>query len=336
MNFLQEPVFVLEVSGLIANANAAARRLLGTEPVGRRLHDFVATSDARFRAWLRLCSGTTAPLIGAVTLRGDKGDLRLRVHGARLPGEGDPMLVAVRCMPADTRELSVLARQVRDLNAEIRERRRVQAVLEEALARNEMLLRELHHRVRNNVQILQALFAAAQREAESHEVKRFLEDANRRLLAIGAAQSLMYQAEQLASVPAAEFMRSLCAAVGDTLGPDVRIDMALEEGVELHNETSFPLALIINELLTNAFKHGLKGGRGTIRVAFGRRESRFELVVEDDGPGFSDERAMRRSSGLGLVRGLCRQLGGDIVIEHVGGARVTVRFDDPLRQNTRE
>jgi two-component sensor histidine kinase len=88
-----------------------------------------------------------------------------------------------------------------------------------------------------------------------------------------------------------------------------------------------PLALILNELLTNAVKHGLKGRRhGIIRVALTREAERYRLAVEDDGDGFELKPASRRSSGLGLVLGLTRQIGGTFTVERAAGARCVVSF----------
>jgi two-component sensor histidine kinase len=88
-----------------------------------------------------------------------------------------------------------------------------------------------------------------------------------------------------------------------------------------------PLALIVNELLTNAAKHGINGrGTGEIMVALLRDGDHLVLSVEDDGPGFPLKDTGRRSSGLGLVRGLSQQLRGSFTVESGSGGRCVVRF----------
>jgi len=95
----------------------------------------------------------------------------------------------------------------------------------------------------------------------------------------------------------------------------------------LSNEISMPLALIVNELLTNAVKHGLKGRKhGTIRVNLAEKGDRLELLVQDEGEGFELRPCARRSSGLGLVTGLARQIGGTFEVERGNGARCLVNF----------
>ena len=97
----------------------------------------------------------------------------------------------------------------------------------------------------------------------------------------------------------------------------------------LSNEVSMPLALVLNELLTNAAKHGMNGhGSGEITVKLYRADGQIVLSVEDDGPGFNLEETGQRSSGLGLVRGLSRQLHGTFSVERGANTRCIVRFPD--------
>jgi two-component sensor histidine kinase len=328
LNFLQEPVFVLNSSGAVLQANMAAKRLLGVDPVGRDLAELISSPGDDFHIYLRRCSGTAAPLVGSLSVcKPDGASVKLRTYGARLAGSAEPVRVALRCIPLHADEFSVLARKVQELNAEIHERRRVQATLEETLRGNQVLLRELHHRVKNNIQMMVGLFSAAQRETSSQELKSFLAGAIQRLLAIGTAQQVMYQSQEMQAVPAKLFIQALCEVIGATLGPTVRLEVSASEG-ELSNEVAFPLALILNELLTNAFKHGLREESGTIRVTLQRDGEEFSLVVHDDGPGIASGGPERRSSGLGLVQGLCRQIGGAFQVENVYGARCTIRFSD--------
>jgi two-component sensor histidine kinase len=111
-----------------------------------------------------------------------------------------------------------------------------------------------------------------------------------------------------------------------TFGKEVSIRIDADDDY-LPNEISMPLALILNELLTNAAKHGINGrGTGEILVTLHRQGDQMALTVEDDGPGFDVLATGRRSSGLGLVRGMCRQLRGTFEVERKAGARCIVRF----------
>jgi two-component sensor histidine kinase len=337
LDFLQEPVLVLARDGTILQANAAAARLLGRDGTGDDLAGHVEMPGAAFRAWLSRCSGSTSPHVGMLPFRQpDGGVRRMRAQGARLrdAGEaGEQVRIGVRCTQPEADGFARLKRQIAELNAEAHERRRRQALLEEALQLNEVLLRELNHRVKNNIQLMVGLFSAAIRETRSPEVRAVLHSAVQRLLAVGAAQTLMYRSKQLATVPARPFVDALTRTLASAFGEQVRIDVAAEEG-RLSTEFAFPLALILNELVTNAVKHGLPDGAGTIGVGLERSGDAFTLSVSDNGPGIDRLEFQRHSSGLGLVRGLCRQIGAQLDVENDAGARVLVRFASPQEEET--
>jgi PAS domain S-box-containing protein len=192
--------------------------------------------------------------------------------------------------------------------------------------RQRILLDELNHRVKNNLQMLHSLLRTAQRETENREAHAVLEDAAHRVGAIAAAQRVLYSAESTTRFDTGEFLQAVCQSAQQAFAGDVKIKVQANNG-ELSNEVSMPLALILNELLTNAVKHGLKGRRhGIIRVALTREAERYRLAVEDDGDGFELKPASRRSSGLGLVLGLTRQIGGTFTVERAAGARCVVSF----------
>ena len=194
--------------------------------------------------------------------------------------------------------------------------------------RQRMLLDELNHRVKNNLQMLHALLRTAHRETEDKEARAVLEDAAHRVGAIAASQRALYGSESATSFDTREFVHAVCQAAQQTFAGDVKIKIDAEPG-EVSNEISMPLALILNELLTNAVKHGLKGRRhGTIRVELARQDSGYVLAVEDGGDGFELRPSARRASGLGLIRGLARQLGGHFAVERGDGARCIVSFPD--------
>jgi two-component sensor histidine kinase len=97
------------------------------------------------------------------------------------------------------------------------------------------------------------------------------------------------------------------------------------DAIKLSNDAAMPLALIANELLTNAVKYGLSG-RGAIRVRLRREGESFLFYVEDDGPGFDLQSVQQRSSGLALVQSLARQLRGEFEVTKTPATRCSVRF----------
>jgi PAS domain S-box-containing protein len=190
-----------------------------------------------------------------------------------------------------------------------------------------VLLRELNHRVKNNMQILHVLLNSSLRSTQTPEARAVLEDASRRVGAMAAAQHVLYGAPGGASFSAPEFLETICRTAQQTFGDKASIRIVVAEGL-LWNDAAAPLALILNELLTNAVKHGLRAEVGEIRVGLTKQDETFELYVEDDGPGFTPSETGRRSSGLGLVQALARQLKGKLQITTAGSTRCALLFSE--------
>jgi PAS domain S-box-containing protein len=198
-----------------------------------------------------------------------------------------------------------------------------------AETRQRQLFAELNHRIKNNMQTLYALLAAARRETDSDDAREALDEAGRRVAAMAAAQTALYQSDNLSRFDGAAFMASVCAAAAGAGGDKVRLELRADEG-KLGNDSAVPLALILNELIANAAKYGTDAeGGGVIRVALDAAGGHYTLVVEDEGPGFDLCEVRRRSSGLGLVMGLARQIGGRFRVERRGGARCVLEFSGP-------
>jgi two-component sensor histidine kinase len=189
-----------------------------------------------------------------------------------------------------------------------------------------VLLNELNHRVKNNMQMLQILLEAGAQRAESSEAREVLEEASGRIMAMAAAQRVLYTTPDAARFNARDFLNAVCEAAKQTFPQELEIDYE-GDAVQLSNDAAMPLALIANELLTNAVKYGLNGQAvRTIRVRLRREDDSFFFYVEDDGPGFDLQSVQRRSSGLKLVQGLARQLGGKFEVIRTPATRCSLRF----------
>jgi PAS domain S-box-containing protein len=196
----------------------------------------------------------------------------------------------------------------------------------QAETQQRILLNELNHRVKNNMQMLQILLEAGARRAESSEAREVLDEASSRVMAMAAAQRVLYTTHDATRFNARDFLNAVCETAKQTFPQELAIDYEAD-AIQLSNDAAMPLALIANELLTNAVKYGLNGqGAGTIRVRLRRADESFLFYVEDDGPGFDLQSVQRRSSGLALVQGLARQLGGKFEVTRTPDTRCSVRF----------
>lgn len=189
-----------------------------------------------------------------------------------------------------------------------------------------LLLEELNHRVKNNMAMLFGLIRTAERETKSQEARRVLSDAAQRVGAMAAAQQVLYSENERHEVDAAEFVNAVCTSASQAFSKEVVLHIDVQPG-RLRNDVTMPLALVLNELLTNAAKHGCdERGHCTIWVSLARAEGDFTLTVRDNGPGFDLRETGRRSSGTGLISGLVRQLGGTFSVIPGPGAECIVRF----------
>lgn len=324
-----EPLLVLRTDGTVLLGNRAARALLG-DLAGANLATFTSGGADRLRGYLKRCSGSRSATIGKMVLRGADGcEHAFRCHGSLLNPRTDsePASILVRLAGPPEERFSALTRQVRDLNAEVRRRRRVQMTLEETLHERELLLRELNHRVKNNLQMLLSMLSGARAGAQNAESRLILDRACSRVAAIGAAQNVFYRAG-VGSISTADFLDQVCRAVMNALGNEHELALQVTPA-QLPSDLAAPLALMLNELITNAVKHGLASSRrGRIDVALAINDSTYELTVADNGIGFDASEIRAGASGLGLVRGLAGQLGGSVEVGAERGTRCTVRFRD--------
>lgn len=195
----------------------------------------------------------------------------------------------------------------------------------QAETQQNVLLNELNHRVKNNMQMLQSLLFASARQSRSDEARRTLEDASSRVAAMAAAQRVLYDTTDAANFSAPELLAAVCQTAQQTFPSHIRISSRADPG-ELTNDIAMPLALILNELLTNAVKHGTNGHADVIRVSLSRERSGHLLTVEDDGPGFDLDEIRHSSSGLRLVDGLSRQLRGTFTVSRGSATRCSLSF----------
>lgn len=202
--------------------------------------------------------------------------------------------------------------------------------LAHALKEREIMVQEIHHRVKNNLQVISSLLNVQVRRMESSEARGALEDCQRRVMVIGLVHDQLYQAQDYSKVRFGEYLRTLASNVFELgrTSTGARLELDVEE-ITLDVGLAIPCALIINELITNSLKHAFPTRvGGTIRVAFARQGSALQLQVSDDGvglpPGFELGRAT--SMGFQVIRALTAQLDGALEVESRVGALFRVTF----------
>lgn len=212
--------------------------------------------------------------------------------------------------------------------------------LERALEEKTVLLNEVHHRVKNNLQVISSLLNMQSRRAPP-EVQHALEESQSRVKAMALIHQMLYEGKVFASVDLGPYLERLCSLLRQSfLGHRRDIKLALDVGSEsvcVDLQRAVPCGLLVNELATNAIKHAFPAGRaGRVDVRLSRPAPGCgEIVVGDDGVGLPEDVApgVTRSLGFQLIPALCEQLEGDLRLERGNGSRFTITF--PISEGDR-
>ncbi|GEM_PF-1711078 len=209
---------------------------------------------------------------------------------------------------------------------DISERKAAEEKLRRSLEEKEVLLREIHHRVKNNLQVISSLLSAQAREVDEDAVRARFAETQDRIRSMAAIHERLYQSDDLARVDFDEYLEGLLEDLFRSHRTH-KIDRSLEAAPQpLPIDQAIPAGLIVNELVTNALEHAFPDGRGgTVAVVYRADAGEATLVVEDDGQG-APELASEATLGLRLVRGLTRQLRGTLSTDTESGVTVTITF----------
>ncbi|HYE51451.1 MAG TPA: histidine kinase dimerization/phosphoacceptor domain -containing protein [Azospirillaceae bacterium] len=197
------------------------------------------------------------------------------------------------------------------------------------LADMEVAVKEVNHRVKNSLQLVASLLALQAYSSADAKVREVLDEACCRVVTVARLHERLYRSDGPGTVPFDAYLADLCRDIAQTLGLDGRrrrLEVTAAPAT-LGIDQVVPLALIVNELVTNAAKHAFApDAPGTVRVAFLRAGSSHVLAVEDDGPGLPPgfDADSAETMGLKTVRVLARQLGARLEIAPGPGARVSV------------
>jgi PAS domain S-box-containing protein len=218
------------------------------------------------------------------------------------------------------------------INWDITESKQKEAAINAALRDKETLLKELYHRVKNNLQVITSLFNLQARTVPEGIARIALKEGADRVRAMALVHEKFYQSRTLASIALDEYIVDLCQQLGNAAAAKQRgIALVIKaQPIQVGLETAVPLGLLLNELLSNCLKHAFPDNRpGTITVSLARTvDDTAELAVSDNGIGFPSNFDLTSSHflGLKLVTALSTQLDGSLSLETKQGAYVRLSF----------
>ncbi|MCZ7357872.1 MAG: PAS domain S-box protein [Candidatus Methanoperedens sp.] len=310
-------IFVVDTEGKFEYGNVAFSKILGwpmDELIGEPFMKVIPEDKHEFMRmrWEEIQQGISKPYEAAiVTKNGSRRDIFVSNNKVKIKGEVKYVVV------------------IKDAT----EQKQAQEQIIQSLKEKEILLREIHHRVKNNLMIVSSLLAhQSQYIRDKNVIDMFIESQNR-ILSIALVHEKLYQSKNLAKIDFNEYISDMIADVIQTFevnGSKITLNMNIEN-IPLDIDFATPCGLIINELVTNSLKYAFPAGTGgEIKIAFRSiGETMLELVVSDDGIGIPKDLDFRKTESLGLhlVTTLAEnQLHGEINLNRIKGTEFKIKF----------
>jgi len=284
---------------------------------------------------------------GKTLLLNDLRDAPANFDGLHLPGGQAPMhrllllpvkqgesvlgVAAVANKPADytqldINQLNLMMEECVKIFARARAEERLQASLDEKNA----LLKEIHHRVKNNMQVMISLLQMQARQVDEERIRAMFYECKDRIYSMALVHEQLYGSNNLAQIQFGDYLERLVHDLHGTynITGRIRLEMRIQP-VTLPIELAVPCGLMINEMVTNAYKHAFPGGRaGVVSASLNQQGGEITLTIGDDGVGMPAGVAPEKvdSLGLKLIHLLARQVGGALTLERENGTRFILRF----------
>ncbi len=315
-------IFMFDADGRIVNWNEGAKIMTGyeeDEAIGRHLSSFYPEEEVR--------EGKPEQALKSAMEKGhvEQEGWRVKKDGSRF--WADAIITALRDEKGNLKGFTKVVRDITEL-------REMRLTLERALSAKEVLLKEIHHRVRNNLQIISSLLRLEARSVHEEPVRRILNETQSRIYALAIIHELLYESKDMENVNRREYItriaRHLYQSFG--VGPErIRLTISAED-IECPIKIAVPLGLIVNELVSNCLEHAFPENRsGEIRVSIKHvSENQSELIVADNGIGISDDLEVSGTNtfGLYLVNTLTEQLQGAMELNRRDGVEAKIRFKE--------
>lgn len=212
---------------------------------------------------------------------------------------------------------------------DVTERCKAEKNIKKSLREKEALLREIHHRVKNNLQIITSLLNLQLQRIEGEDINKVFRECQGRIKAMAMIHEHLYQSPSLAKIDFKEYTEKLLEDLIISYGAKIKKRIEIDD-IHLKIDTAIPLGLIINELVSNSIQHAFPNGKGTITIKLTSQNGKMELIVADDGIGFPEDIELEKTDTLGLklVNILVSQLDGKINFKTDHGTQFRIVFKE--------
>ena len=225
-----------------------------------------------------------------------------------------------------------LLRTVSEIVGNALERNLAEERVRNSVDEKELLLREVHHRVKNNLQVVSSLLDLSMLYTENDQARHILEDARSKVNTMALIHTHLYREEKIDRINLAQCLSTLVEQLSCIYSSSCKIDTFIQSSeLLLSINQAIPCALVLNELISNAFKHAFRGRQtGTLEIFFDDdRADGISILLRDDGTGIPEDIEFETATSLGLtlVKNLVRnQLRGEVCMRRKGGTEFTIRF----------
>lgn len=231
-------------------------------------------------------------------------------------GETKDVMLTVTTIPT-TEDVLVSYMDITKLNSTMREK--------------ELLVREIHHRVKNNLQIISSLLNLQSRYVTDELSLQVLRESENRVRSISMVHEGLYRSKDLSNINFKQYIETLVTQLIISYGVDqTKIGIKMDiMNISLSIDTAVPVGLLITEILTNSIKYAFPEGNGNMCLKFSRENKHYLLNLEDDGVGFSSDKLNTNESlGMQLIQSLSEQLDSEMKIETINGTRYSFKFTE--------
>jgi len=216
---------------------------------------------------------------------------------------------------------------------DITERKKLEKTLKKSLEEKDLMMKEIHHRVKNNLMVIQSLLNLQSKYIKDPEVIKIFKESQNRAKSMALIHQRLYQSEDLKRIDFGEYAQALSVDLFNTYitkKDKIKLDINVES-LKLDINTAIPLGLILNEILSNSLKYAFpKDKKGNIKVEFLSKNSHYELIVSDNGIGLPADFDLEKSDSLGfkLIYGLSDQINAEVKVNRDNGTEIEIVFKE--------
>ena len=314
LTIVPDQIFTLSRAGVLIDIfsfKRASNELLSTSCKGQSIRDVLGFQlSARFEEVVKKV--LDSQVIQSLEFEIEEGNSKVHYEARIINSNTDEVLVMVR---------------------NITDRKNSENRLKKSITEKETLIRELHHRVKNNLQIIQSLLSLQSTQITHKAAKQVLFDSIDRIRSMSMVHEMLFKGDDFSTVQFDRYCQKLIKSINNSYNPSMKVLVTTQlDETRLSLDTAIPTGIILNELLTNCFKHAFSpdSNSPTIEVLLQNQHGQVQLTVSDNGKGFKFKESIENSSSLGLllVENLSEQLDGTLSVDqgNTPGSAISIEW----------